>query len=182
MKTITLTMALICGLTICSCSNRNKPARTGEVYEEDVVVTMPVEKSPTRSGMNLSDSLKMDANAGSIVNDRYSGLLPAADGPGIEYDLLLIRQDRNNHGVYELVMTYIEGDNNGGDLSFIENGRYETFRGKGANADYSYIRLTPFSNGGDTFFIIENNGNLTLVNAELQRADSQLNYTLQKRN
>ena len=182
MKIIKLTMALICGLAVCSCGGRNKTPRTGEIYAEEVVATVPADNTPTRSGMNLVDSLKMDANAGSVVNDRYSGLLPAADGPGIEYDLLLIRQDRNNHGVYELVMTYIEGDNNGGDLSFIETGRYETIRGKDGNADNSYIRLTPFSNGGETFFVIENNGNLTLVNAELQRANSQLNYTLQKRN
>ena len=181
MKITTLTIATLCGLIICSCNGRNKQVRSDEgVYTEDVVVTVPQET--TRSGRNLSDSLKIDNNAGSVVNDKYTGLLPAADGPGIEYDLLLIRQDKNNHGVYELVMTYIEGDNNGGDLSFIDTGRYETITREQDGSTNNYIRLTPFNDGTQTFFIIENNGNLTLVNAELQRADSQLNYTLQKNN
>ena len=189
MKIITLTIGALCGLLMCSCNGRNRNVSdTAGPYAEDIVVTVPQDTNSsqnnlaTRSGRNLTDSLKMEANAGSVVNDRYVGLLPAADGPGIEYDLLLFRQERNNNGVYELVMTYIEGDNNGGNLSFIDTGRYDTIRREHDGSTDSYIRLTPFNGDNEIFFIIENNGNLTLVNADLQRADSQLNYTIQKKN
>ena len=40
----------------------------------------------------MRDSLKLDPKKGAVVQKKYKGTIPAADGPGIVYDLTLFYQ------------------------------------------------------------------------------------------
>ena len=50
----------------------------------------------------MRDSLKLDPEKGAVVQKKYKGTIPAADGPGIVYDLTLFYQQDSDDGVYEL--------------------------------------------------------------------------------
>lgn len=47
----------------------------------------------------------------------YEGLLPAADGPGIRYELTLENREHSGDGTYRLAITYFEAEN-GRDTTF----------------------------------------------------------------
>ena len=59
----------------------------------------------------------------------YEGLLPAADGPGIRYELTLENREHSGDGTYRLAMTYLEAEN-GRDTTFFSSGRWGTLRGR----------------------------------------------------
>lgn len=180
MKVRLLVVAALCGAILCSCGNRNKRDRKDDVYKEQIVLTtVETNNDVERSRINVQDSLVMDPTAGAVINERFVGLLPAADGPGINYDLILVHQEGVTRGVYVLVMTYLEAEN-GRDTSFTQQGRYETMIGKDKDAGNKYILLQPFDGDSQTYFLIEQDGNLTMVNDNMQRADSNLNYTLKR--
>ena len=48
----------------------------------------------------------------------YEGLLPAADGPGIRYELTLENREHSGDGTYRLAMTYLEAETDGTPRSF----------------------------------------------------------------
>lgn len=180
MKIRSLAVAVLCGAILCSCGNRNRKANKDDVYKEQIeLTTVETNNDVVRSKINVQDSLIMDPTAGAVINERFIGLLPAADGPGINYDLILVHQEGVTRGVYVLVTTYLEAEN-GRDTSFTQQGRYETMIGKGKDEGNKYILLQPFSGDSETYFIIESDGNLTLVGKDMQRADSKMNYTLKR--
>lgn len=180
MKVRLLVVAALCGALLCSCGNKNKRAHRDDVYKEQIeITTVETNNDVVRSKINVQDSLVMDPTAGAVINERFLGLLPAADGPGINYDLILVHQEGVTRGVYVLVMTYLEAEN-GRDASFTQQGRYETMIGKDKDAGNKYILLQPFDGDSETYFIIENDGNLTLVGQDMKRSDSKMNYTLKR--
>ncbi len=158
-----MTTAALCVLMLGACGNRN--AKTDDAKGK-----------PTTTTATNGKGLNADSRYGTIVSERYYGLLPAADGPGIDYDLVLIRQKGSNHGIYSLMMTYIEGEN-GNDVSFLETGDFAASTKDGMK----YFTFTPDSeSAAETFYIVEPSGDLTLVGKDLKRAASKLNYTLRR--
>ncbi len=173
-------IAALCGAVLCSCGNRNRKAQKESVYKETIERTT-VEGNHNLEGtrINIVDSLVKDPAAGAVINERYMGMLPAADGPGINYDLTIVRQEGVTRGAYALVTTYIEGKN-GKDVIFTETGRFVTLKGEGPNKGMEYLELTPSDDSSVHYFLKEKDGSLTLVDKELRRADSKLNYTLKR--
>lgn len=158
-----MTTAALCVLMLGACGNRN--ATTDDAQGKPAAAT-------ATNGKGLDTDSRYDA----IVSERYHGLLPAADGPGIDYDLVLIRQESSDHGIYSLMMTYLEAEN-GNDVSFIETGDFAASTKDGIK----YFTFTPDSgSAAETFYIMEPAGDLTLVGKDLKRAASQLNYTLHR--
>ncbi|MFR3488351.1 MAG: copper resistance protein NlpE N-terminal domain-containing protein [Alistipes ihumii] len=74
----------------------------------------------------------------------YEGLLPAADGPGIRYELTLENREHSGDGTYRLAMTYLEAEN-GRDTTFFER-PMGTLRGTDDDPDATVYQL----NIGDT--------------------------------
>lgn len=128
-------------------------------------------------------------NHSSKIEDQvFTGVLPAADGPGIRYTLKLdYEHDKNNmEGDYDLVETYLEADSistNGirdnvslkseGDFTVVEQG------GK------KYLKLVKDAKDSNPnaaaalYFEVASDSTLNMVNAELQpAANDSLNYTL----
>lgn len=112
MKTRLIVIAALCGALLCSCGNRNKKAQKESVYKETIeLTTVEGDHNLEATRIKIADSLVKDPKAGAVINERYTGMLPAADGPGIDYDLTIVRQEGVTRGVYALVTTYIEGEN-----------------------------------------------------------------------
>lgn len=133
MKTRLIVIAALCGALLCSCGNRNKKAQKESVYKETIeLTTVEGDHNLEATRIKIADSLVKDPKAGAVINERYTGMLPAADGPGIDYDLTIVRQEGVTRGVYALVTTYIEGEN-GRDAIFTETGRFVTLQGEGPN-------------------------------------------------
>ena len=101
----------------------------------------------------------------------YEGLLPAADGPGIRYELTLENREHSGDGTYRLAMTYL-------DTTFFSSGRWGTLRGTDDDPDATVYQL----NIGDTTLeqinFLSYPDSLIMLGADMKRAESKLNYTL----
>ena len=169
MKTRLIVIAALCGALLCSCGNRNKKAQKESVYKETIeLTTVEGDHNLEATRIKIADSLVKDPKAGAVINERYTGMLPAADGPGIDYDLTIVRQEGVTRGVYALVTTYIEGEN-GRDAIFTETGRFVTLQGEGPNKGTEYLELTPSDDSTVHYFLKEKDGSLTMVGKDLKR-------------
>ncbi|MCC8132452.1 MAG: copper resistance protein NlpE [Tannerellaceae bacterium] len=89
---------LLVFLFCIACHKKNRYVTDGitfpveAVYLEDV----PFDTTP----INIMDSLHYDAALGEVIEYEYEDILPAADGPGIQYDLTLWAQARSKEGVF----------------------------------------------------------------------------------
>ena len=137
---------------------------------------LPVVKAKPAKPVNMRDSLKLDPKKGAVVQKKYKGTIPAADGPGIVYDLTLFYQQDSDDGVYELDATYLEAEN-GKDQTFTSTGKRQVKKGTPADASAVIYELIP-SDGSMVFYFQAEGDSLTMLNQEVQKAASDLHYTL----
>lgn len=104
----------------------------------------------------------------------YRGLLPAADCAGIDYILTLNDSIAGADTLFALRMVYIEGDNNGGDITFDSRGRQQQFE---LDTKRGY-RLMPDDGDVATYLVIENDSTLRMADSTLNCIDSPFNYKL----
>lgn len=171
---------------LAACSGRANKEVPVEVEEESVAVeaipvqpavpVLPVVKAKPAKPINMRDSLKVDPKKGAVIQKKYKGTVPAADGPGIVYDLTLFYQQDGNDGVYELDATYLEAEN-GQNQTFASTGKRQVKKGTPADANAVVYELIP-SDGTMIFYFQAEGDSLTMLNQELQKAASDLNYTL----
>ena len=181
MKKYFIAVAALALLAACSGKKTTEPAL---IEEESIAVAEAVPDSPalpevtgkTTKPVNMRDSLKVDPKKGSIIQKKYKGTFPAADGPGIVYDLTLFYQQDSDDGVYEMDATYLEAEN-GQDKTFSSTGKRKVKKGTPTNAEAIIYELTP-SDGSMEFYFQAEGDSLTLLNQDLQKAASGLNYTL----
>ncbi|MBQ2019773.1 MAG: copper resistance protein NlpE N-terminal domain-containing protein, partial [Rikenellaceae bacterium] len=102
----------------------------------------------------------------------YRGLLPAADCAGIDYILTLNDSIAGADTLFALRMVYIEGDNNGGDITFDSRGRQQQFE---LDTKRGY-RLMPDDGDVATYLVIENDSTLRMADSTLNCIDSPFNY------
>ena len=108
----------------------------------------------------------------------YRGVLPAADCSGIDYTLTLNDSIVGPDTLFALRMVYIEGDNNGGDITFDSRGRQQRFE-IGTQCGY---RLMPDDGDRATYFAIVNDSTLRMSDSTLNRIESPFNYDLVRTN
>ncbi|RHJ84346.1 copper resistance protein NlpE [Parabacteroides sp. AM08-6] len=184
MKKYLIAVAALGFLAACSGkANKNIPV---EVEEESVSLetvpvqpatpVLPVVKEKPVKAINMRDSLKVDPKKGAVVQKKYKGTVPAADGPGIVYDLTLYYQQDSDDGVYELDATYLEAED-GKDQTFSSTGKRKVKKGVPTDASAVVYELIP-SDGSMVFYFQAEGDSLTMLNQELQKAASDLNYTL----
>ena len=104
----------------------------------------------------------------------YRGLLPAADCAGIDYILTLNDSIVGSDTLFALRMVYIEGDNNGGDITFDSRGRQQQFE---LDTKRGY-RLMPDDGDVATYLVIENDSTLRMADSTLNCIDSPFSYDL----
>lgn len=169
MKKYVLVFAAIGLLVACNGRRQQGPV----VVAEQVTATWP-DDSPS---VNMRDSLVMENNKGAVVERQYSGLLPGADVPGIEYDLTLFYQQDSENGVFALRTTYLDADN-GEDVAFRKYGKRRVVRGVPGDANAIVYQLIP-NDGEEAYnFRLMQNGDLTLIDQDMRTIHSDHNYTL----
>lgn len=111
---------------------------------------------------------------------RYEGILPAADCPGIRYQLCIRHREHSGDGHFLLRMTYLEAEN-GKDAVYNYMGRRFTQRGIPTNPDATVWQLAP-DNGKNTYNFLYDarEQTLTLLNRQFEPITPELNYTLKK--
>ena len=126
-----------------------------------------------QKSMKINNIIQPEIQA---IQKKYKGTFPAADGPGIVYDLTLYYQQDSDDGVYEMDATYLEAEN-GKDKTFSSTGKRKVKHGTPSNSEAIVYELIP-SDGDMAFYFQAEGDSLTLLNQELQKAASDLNYTL----
>lgn len=121
-----------------------------------------------------------DANLGNWVEVHYAGTLPAADCPGISYQLYVRHREHSGDGQFYLQLTYLEADG-GKDAVYTYLGRRYTQRGMPSNNDATVWRLVS-DDGEDAFnFLCGKDGQtLTLLNDRFEMPESGLDYFLKR--
>lgn len=123
-----------------------------------------------------------------MEDQMYTGVLPAADGPGIRYTLKVDYDDDKNNmaGDYDLIETYLAADSvapNGvkDNVSYKSEGDFTVVDQNGKK----YLKLVKDAKdshpqaSSDLYFEVSSDSTLTMVNAQLEPAVSDsLNYTL----
>ena len=116
----------------------------------------------------------LSSETNQLAPTTYRGLLPAADCAGIDYILTLNDSIAGADTLFALRMVYIEGDNNGGDITFDSRGRQQQFE---LDTKRGY-RLMPDDGDVATYLVIENDSTLRMADSTLNRIDSPFNYKL----
>lgn len=117
---------------------------------------------------------------GNWVEEHYTGVLPAADCAGIDYQLYVRHREYSGDGQFLLQLTYMGADN-GKDAIYTYMGKRFTLRGIPANNDATVWQLVS-DNGENTFnFLYGTDGlTLTLLNNRFETPKSELDYSLKK--
>lgn len=108
----------------------------------------------------------------------YEGILPAADGPGIQYVLSVDSVGPNGESGYTLVTTYLDAAGQGKDQSFTSKGKRQVIQKNVNNQKKTAYKLTPSDGDAPVYFVVVNDTTLRLVNDSLQEAVSDLNYDI----
>lgn len=121
-----------------------------------------------------------DESLGMWTTSRYEGILPAADCPGILYQLALRHRQHSGDGSFLLRLTYLEAEN-GRDVAFVYTGKRLTQRGTPEDPDATVWQLIA-DQGEDVYnFLQEKDGqSLTLLDRDFRKSRLPLNYTLKK--
>ena len=122
---------------------------------------------------------KTAANAGandSTVTDSvvYEGTVPAADGPGIKYQLACVSDSSKG---FRLTTIYLQAEN-GKDQTSESKGKYEVVKKTVAGKEGTFYKLPASDGSGETILKVVNDSTLRLVNSDFQEATSKLNYDL----
>ena len=155
MKKVIMLAAVVAALASC----QSKANKTVEAQADSIAITM----TPTTR-----------------LTEVYTGTLPAADGPGIDYVLTLNAATDNADTVYTLDMTYLDAEGQGQNKTFTSKGKQETVQKVVNKKPVTAVKLTPKDGETPMYFVVVNDTTLRLVNDSLQEAVSNLNYDIIK--
>lgn len=116
-----------------------------------------------------NDSLAMDTLY-------FEGVVPAADGPGIRYEIALAQDGTN---VARIAETYLEG-NEGKDTTYLYEGMTETVDVPALGEGAKGIKFTT-ANGDAYHFWMKNDSTISLVNSEWEASPADSLYTLKRK-
>ncbi len=99
-----------------------------------------------------------------VDEEIFTGTLPAADGPGIDYVLTLGAATDGIDTVYTLDMTYLDANGPGNHQTFTSRGKQKTLHKKVNNRPKKGIKLTPDNGDQPMYFLVVNDTTLRMVN------------------
>ena len=111
----------------------------------------------------------------------YEGVLPAADCPGIRYQVYVRHREHSGDGHFLLRLTYLEAEQ-GKDMSYTYTGRRYTLRGTAADNDATVWRLVVDGDKNHAYNLLygPDGETLTYLNNNFEEIQSGLNYTLRR--
>ena len=129
-----------------SCqSNTKKNAEM--VIENDSVVAI----IPAPPGMEIDEEI-------------FTGTIPSADGPGIDFVLTLGAATDGIDTVYTLDMTYLDANGPGKHQTFKTKGKQNTVQKTVKNEKKKGVKLTPDNGDKPMYFLVVNDTTLRMVN------------------
>lgn len=135
-------------------------------------------------GTRNNESSSMNKDVATVADNSvaaevvFKGILPAADGPGIQYVLSVDNVTADEEGTYTLTTTYLEAEGPGKDNTFTSKGKKQVIRKDVNNEKKTAIKLTPDNGDAPVYFVVVNDSTLRLVNEELEEAAGELNYDI----
>lgn len=128
---------------------------------------------------NVADATPVEDTEDTVVT--YAGEIPGADCT-YQYNLVMEYDDNANEGDYVLTQTVV-GDESVAPM--VTKGDFKVMTSTDNDANVKYMQLTPDkddnpadANTDVCYFLINEDGTITMVGADLQPAASGLNYTL----
>ena len=109
-----------------------------------------------------------------VDEEVFTGTIPAADGPGIDYVLTLCAATDGVDTVYTLDMTYLDADGPGKHQTFKTKGKQQKVQKMVKNQPKKAVKLTPETGDEPMYFLIVNDTTLRLIN------DSTLEETIEQ--
>lgn len=125
-----------------SCQSNKKNAEM-EIVNDSVmaIVTTPIE----------------------IEEEIFTGTMPAADGPGIDYVLTLGAATDGIDTVYTLDMTYLDANGPGNHATFKTQGKQKSVNKMVNNQPKKGVKLTPDNGDTPMYFLVVNDTTLRMV-------------------
>ena len=99
-----------------------------------------------------------------VEEEIFTGTLPAADGPGIDYVLTLGAATDGVDTVYTLDMTYLDANGPGNHQTFKTKGKQQTLHKVVNNQPKKAVKLTPNTGDQPMYFLVVNDTTLRMVN------------------
>ena len=144
MKKFMMLVAIVAAFASCQ-SNHKKNAEI--VVENDSVVAIVPASAPIE-----------------IDEEIFTGTIPAADGPGIDFVLTLGAATDGVDTVYTLDMTYLDANGPGKHQTFKTKGKQHTVHKQVNNQPKKGVKLTPDSGDQPMYFLVVNDTTLRMVN------------------
>ncbi|MBE6273778.1 MAG: copper resistance protein NlpE [Bacteroides sp.] len=139
-------MMLVLAAAFVSCQSNNKKGAE-IVMENDSVVAI----IPAPPGIEVDEEI-------------FTGTIPAADGPGIDYVLTLGAATDGVDTVYTLDITYLDANGPGNHETYKTKGKQNTVHKKVNNQPKKGIKLTPNNGDKPMYFLVVNDTTLRMVN------------------
>ena len=142
MKKFMMLVAIVAAFASCQ-SNKKKNAEM--IVEDDGIVAampMPIE----------------------VDEEIFTGTIPAADGPGIDFVLTLGAATDGVDTVYTLDMTYLDANGPGNHQTFKTKGKQHTVHKQVNNQPKKGVKLTPDSGDQPMYFLVVHDTTLRMVN------------------
>lgn len=126
---------------------------------------------------NVLDSLKISPDLGEVLERCFVGDIPSDSGLDVEYNLRIHSQLHSGDGVYCLTL---RSDDQAWCRKAISTtyGRQYTLRGDAVDINAVVLQLVQFDSQNTTNLLRLSDGNLELLNRNLERTNSPLNHTL----
>ncbi len=156
MKKLLMFAALVAALA--SCQSNNKKTVETEM-EDNAIASLPIME----------------------VDEVFTGTIPSADGPGIDFVLTLGVTTDGLDTLYTLDMTYLDAAGPGKNQTFTSKGKKNEIHKVVNNKPKKAVKLTPDDGNSPMYFVIVNDTTLRMVNdSTLQETISQTVYDLTK--
>ena len=115
------------------------------------------------------------------VDEVFTGTIPSADGPGIDFVLTLGVTTDGLDTLYTLDMTYLDAAGPGKNQTFTSKGKKNEIHKVVNNKPKKAVKLTPDDGNSPMYFVIVNDTTLRMVNdSTLQETISETVYDLTK--
>ena len=144
MKKLMMWVVVLAAFASCQ-SNTKKNAEM--VIENDSVVAI----IPAPPGMEIDEEI-------------FTGTIPSADGPGIDFVLTLGAATDGIDTVYTLDMTYLDANGPGKHQTFKTKGKQNTVQKTVKNEKKKGVKLTPDNGDKPMYFLVVNDTTLRMVN------------------
>ena len=142
MKKFMMLVAIVAAFA--SCQSNNKKNAEMIVEDDGIVAAMPM-------------PIEVD-------EEIFTGTIPAADGPGIDFVLTLGAATDGVDTVYTLDMTHLDANGPGKHQTFKTKGKQHTVHKQVNNQPKKGVKLTPDSGDQPMYFLVVNDTTLRMVN------------------